>query len=267
MISTKEQAAETCIQLSVVAAKLIYQLNHMPPLQSQVNHFYEGVLVRTGVHLKDAATILRTNRDEHISTAFVIFRVLLDDLLRSSYVYASTNRQLAIDALTSKAQSDFYNTWKVAGQLNAELQLGDAMTEAIADAERDKFLNDAASASYITLDRSGNNTFKKGVQTSEMVRTIKTCPRVAKYSRGYVLYKHMSHYVHYSMLPHELDRAQLSRALEIQFIDEVMFLAYHMIKVAQEVLAETNTQMTWPTGPADASFGSESYSVHPAPTP
>jgi len=224
-------------------------------------HFYKGVVVRTGVHLKDAAIILRTNRDQHISSAFVIFRVLLDDLLRACYVYASANRQNSVDELTSKAYKDWFNTWKEAGRLNAELQLGDAMTESLAKGELDKFLSDPANASYITLDASNKKVFKKEVKTPAMVSTIKTCPRVAKYSRGYVLFKQMSHYVHFSMLPYHLDRAHPSRDLEIQFIDEVMFLAYHLLKVSQEVLSEPNPQLTWPTGPADATFDRLNYIV------
>lgn len=189
MITTREQAAETCAELSEVAARLIEQMNTLNPQQTTVAHFYKGIVVRTGVHLKDAATILRTNRDQHISSAFVVFRVLLDDLLRSCYVYASSDRQRAVDDLTAKAYKDWFKTWKEAARLNQVLQLGDAMTDAIVDTERDKFMNGPDSDPYVSVDVQGIRALRNGVRADEMVRVIEKCPSVAVYARGYVLFK------------------------------------------------------------------------------
>lgn len=77
----------------------------------------------------------------------------------------------------------------------------------------------------------------------------------------------MSHYVHFSMLPYRMDRAAASRTIEIQFIDEVMFLAYHLLKIATEVLAEANAQLAWPIGPADENFDRPTYLVQTATNP
>ena len=261
MITTREQAAEACTQLSLIAAKMIAHLNNLQPQQSEVAHFFKGVVVRTGVHLKDSAVILQTNHDQHISSAFVIFRVLLDDVLRACYVYASPDRQRAVDDLTAKAYKDWFKTWKEAARLNQKLQLGDALTDALVDAERDKFMKSQDSDPYVSVDAQNARQLRNGVRADEMIRAMEQCPRVATYARAYVLFKLMSHYVHFSMLPYQMDRAKHSRALEIQFVDEVMFLAYHLLKVATEVLAETNAQLTWPTSPADTRFDRPTYLV------
>lgn len=259
MITTRIEGADACDELSKLAAKLIAQFNDLPKHQSAIMHFFKGVVVRTGVHLKDAAVVLRTNREKHLSSAFVLFQVLLDDLLRSCYVYASTDRQEAVNVLTAKAYNDWYKTWKEAGLLNQSLQLGDAMTEALAEGERDKFLSDNANDAYVLTNDQGQRAFKKGMPTDQMVRTIEKCPRVAAYSRGYVLFKLMSHYVHFSMLPYKLDRASDSRALEIRFIDEIMFLTYHLLRVSHEVMATENSQLTRPENPADTIFNRKNY--------
>lgn len=265
MNTTREQAAEACTQLAGVAALLIDQLNGLPSQQSVVNHFYKGVIVRSGVHLKDAALLLSSNRDEHISSALIIFRVLLDDLLRSCYVYASSNRQSAIESLTAKAYSDWYNTWRDSAKLNTELHLGDALTEELANSMKDRFLNDPESACYLVQDRSGNLTFKNAPKTYEMLSVIKACPRVAQYARGYILFRQMSHYVHFSMLPYRLDRSINLRSIELGFIDEIMFLTYHMLKVAMAVLTESNAKLTWPTNPVDISLDRPTYLVRTGP--
>jgi hypothetical protein len=260
MISTREQAAEACTQLSAVAARLIDQLNALSPQQAEVTHFYKGVVVRTGVHLKDAALVLGTNRDPHISTAFSIFRIVLDDLLRSCYVYASPDRQEALDDLTARARKDFYGTWREAARLNRMLNLGGDMTDEVIDAELEKFITSDEGARYVTKNKKGETVLRDVVNARKMVGTIETHPKVAHYARGYVLFKQMSQYIHYSMLTYEMDRSP-ARAKEIPFIDEVIFLAYHLLKLAQEVISEPNPQLTWPAGPMDVSFDRPKYLV------
>ncbi|MGV9012372.1 MAG: hypothetical protein ACOH13_07245 [Flavobacteriales bacterium] len=259
MVKTRIEGADTCDDLSGLAAKLIDQFNGLPMQQTEVAHFFKGIVVRTGVHLKDAALLLHTNHDQHLFSAFVLFRILLDDLLRSCYVFASTDRQEAVNTLTAKAYNDWYKTWREAGRLNQSLQLGDAMTEALTERERDKFLSDAANDAYVLTNGQGKRAFKKGVPTDQMVRIIEKCPRVAAYSRGYVLFKQMSHYVHFSMLPYKLDRESDLRALEIRFIDEIMFLTYQLLRVSHEVIATENSQLTWPESPVDTSFNRKNY--------
>lgn len=46
--------------------------------------------------------ILQSSIDQQVSSAFVIFRALLDDLLRYCYVHASSDRQGAINDLTAR---------------------------------------------------------------------------------------------------------------------------------------------------------------------
>lgn len=260
MIVTREQGAEACTQLSLIAAKLIYQLNGMPPQQSQVNHFYKGVVVRTGIHLKDAAHILCSNHDEHISSAFSIFRIVLDDLLRACYVYSCSDRKRALDDITAKAFSDYFKTWKEAARLNRTLNLGGDMTDVVVNEEREKFIASAAGSRYTTTNKKGELVLREVINSRVLVRAIEENPRVAHYSRGYVLFKQMSHYIHYSMLTYQMDRSE-SRQKEIGFIDEVIFLVYHLLRVSHEVLAETHADLEWPSGPADTSLDRVSYIV------
>lgn len=265
MITTREQAAETCIQLSGVAARLVDQLNGLQSQQSEVNHFYKGVIVRTGLHLKDAAQILVSNHNQHLTSAFSIFRIVLDDLLRSCYLVASSDRQKALDDITAKAHRDFYSTWKESARLNRELRLGGDMTDEVVDAKLAEFMSSEQGKRYVTHTKQGMHVLRDVINTREMVSIIERSPRVASYARGYVLFKQMSQYVHYSMRTYEMDRSP-SRELEIGFIDEVLFLTYHLLKVATEVLAEANPQLTWPVSPIDGSFDRPTYLVKVAPT-
>lgn len=97
LITNRQGAADAFDQLSTVAAKLIERFNSLRPPRPEVEHFLKGVVVRTGLHLKDSALLLRTNHDQHLSSVFVLCRVIADDVIRSCFVITSCDQKEALD--------------------------------------------------------------------------------------------------------------------------------------------------------------------------
>ena len=127
--------------------------------------------------------------------------------------------------------------------------------------EREKFLHSSQNKAYVVSKPDGSLGFKKSKRTPEMVEVLAANDRVSQYTRAHVLFKHMSHYVHYSMLPYQLDRRPQSRALEISFLDEILFLAYHLLRLIQETMLNWHSSFVWQANQLDGSLNRLKYLV------
>jgi len=142
---TKDETAQLTQDIGNIAADILLQLNEHKIRPTFVEQFYLGLLVRERTILRDASEILKNNPEQQITSAFILFRVLLDDFIRLFSVYAKTDSmEDEIIKIQADAHSHRFKNIKESIEINNTYYNGQhtsLSTQQTFDTEKQKFLS------------------------------------------------------------------------------------------------------------------------------
>jgi hypothetical protein len=218
--------ADRCNELAIAANSILEQL---PKQGDRQYRYFFGILVRYRTILSDIAVLLRKNNTSHFSSIFVLFRILLDDLIRLVSVWASLNPEEQLDQLDADAYKHRLDAMRLRVDYTTEfipdLTFGQSM-QAILDEEKNDFYSHSA-YSHLFVDQA-QKRLKKLPPISEALTRVTAKPNwnLKALSELNVLYKEMSGHVHYSTLVFKEDRDEERRKHEIAHFAVVQIYLY-----------------------------------------
>lgn len=246
--------ADLCDLLAIAAQNLHTQL---PSRGDELYRYYYGTLVRQRTFLGDIASILRIQSIQHLSSAFVLFRVLLDDTIRLVTVWASADpievlHQLDADATNHRVQAMLLRvrySEKYIPDQNFTAKMRSAYETIIhdlkTDSSRANLFKDQAKAKYKYLP-----------SISQALRI--TNPRngwnIDALSELNVLYKELSTHVHYSPIVFNEDRDSERRQKEIAHFETVLVYLYKALWIRFEYFQNRLPATSWENPELDAWF-------------
>ena len=229
---TKDETAKLAENIGNIAEDLLKQLTQEKIRPTYIEEFYLGLLQRTRIILKDAATILTNNHEKQICSAFILFRVLIDDFIRLFSVYASNNMEEDIIKIQADAHSHRFKNIEEDIKINEMFYAGQhefLSTQKSLDDEKQKFLNNPLNDKMFI--EKATFKLKKLPPISHVFNLMNSDVKIKANAHSYIVYKFLSQYVHYSSLTFDLDRDDSTRKLEINQIEEILFYTYKMILI------------------------------------
>jgi hypothetical protein len=239
---TKDEAAKLSEDIGNIAADILEQLKTHKIRPTFVEEFYLGLLVRERVILRDASEILKNNDEKQITSAFILFRVLLDDFIRLFSVYAKTN---SMEDEIIKIQADAYRHRFM--NINENIKINETYFDSknpflanreMYEAEKQKFLNNPEFDKF--FENKAEFLFKKLPFISDVFnKLMKSDVKTVANIHSYCVYKILTQHVHYSNLTFSLDNDINSRKNEIDQIEEILLYAIKMLKMQFDYFQQT----------------------------
>jgi hypothetical protein len=223
---TQEQIAARCNALAVCANSLLQQI---PTVGNRTYQYYYGVLIRYRTVLGDITRILQNNSSTHISSAFILFRVLIDDMIRLITVWASQNPceildQIDADAISHSLKS---KTLRVDYSIRfiPDESFGEQMS-ALLETEKTAFFSDQKNSHL--FENQEQKKFKKLPPISDAFTNLETHPdwNIKALNELFVLYKELSGHIHYAPVVFWEDRDDERRENEIAYFEAVQIYLY-----------------------------------------
>lgn len=258
---TKNETAQLAEDIGNIAANLLLQLNKHKIKPTFVEEFYLGLLTRERIILRDASIILTNNTEKQITSAFILFRVLLDDFIRLFSVYASGNMNEEVVKIQADAHSHRFKNIKESIEINDSFYNGQHQslaTQQKLDNEKQSFLNNPAYDIFFA-DKV-NFKFKKLPAIANVFDLMKNNVKTTANVHSYVVYKFLTQYVHYSNLTYYLDNSIDSRKIEIDQIEEILLYAIKMLVMQFDYFQRTYT-LTWNDTKVSAFFNEKTIQV------
>lgn len=228
------ELVEKCRGLSDKCLEIITVLNSHSKNRSDVEHYLKGILVRHGLLLRDAAYIVETNRPEYRSSAFVLFRVILEDVARAHYVLTGNPMEEALNKINGQAYQHEFDQKRLWAQILAA-EVGDggrgaeSFTITDVDQQLNEFKTDPANTKYV--ENGKLKRFDIGQKNDALLYCL--CRLDA---RAYLTYKRLSQFVHFSSLTYSAERNEEDQALDNVYMEFVIMKAEVMIEVLERHL-------------------------------
>ncbi len=228
---TLDETAQMVTDIGDVAEDIVMQLNQHKISPSFVEEFYFGLLVRERTILRDVSEILKNNNERHLTSVFILMRVLLDDFIRLFSVYA---REEKMEEEIVKIVADGYNHRfkNIRQSIYINNTYYDGKHQSMAkqdmyDAEKEKFLTSKTFDRF--FDDKNNFKFKRLTQIADVFELMRSDVKTKSNVHAYVVYKFLTQHVHYSNLTFYLDNDPKSRSVEIDQIEEILLYAIKML--------------------------------------
>lgn len=228
-----DDAAQLADNIGFVAEDIIIQLNQCKIKPTFTEEFYLGLLARERILLRDVTGILRNNNERHLTSAFILLRVLLDDFIRLFSVYA---RDEKMEEEIVKIVADAYNHRfkNISNSVHINNTYYEGKHESMAkqemlEEEKLKFINDPYYDRFFA-DKA-NFKFKRLTPISEVFELMRQDVKTKANVNAYVVYKFLTQHVHYSNLTYYLDNKPESREVEIDQIEEILLYAIKMLVI------------------------------------
>ena len=222
----QEDISARCDQLARASDSLLKQL---PTQGDRLDRYYFGILVRYRTVLGDIAAILRQNGSTHLTSAFILFRILLDDMIRLVTIWASTNPAEQLDQIDADAFKHRLEAMKLRAEYTVnhipDADFGRIMTEKLDEVRKDFFSD--PDRSHLFKDQ-GLQKLKTLPTISEALKKTPARPdwNLMRLSELNVLYKELSGQVHYSTIVFDHDRDLDRRSNEIAHFEAVQIYLY-----------------------------------------
>jgi len=226
----KLEASELASNIGDIAADILIQLSQKKIKPSLIEQYFLGVLERERIILRDISEILKRNSENHITSAFVLFRVLLDDFIRFFSVYTSDNKEEEINIIYTDAYKKWFNNFQDMVNINSKLFNGqhpNIISQNELDLEKRNFRSKQENKKYFS--DLLNFKFKKAKNISEVFENIDDKNKIKGNLDSYNIYRLLSNYVHFSQLTYNLTHDKETREIEINQIEHILIFCYKML--------------------------------------
>ena len=228
---TIDEATQMTEDIGNVAEDLLMQLNQYKIHPTYVEEFYLGLLARERIILRDVSGILRNNNERHLTSVFILLRVLLDDFIRLFSVYA---REEEMEEEIVKISADAYDhrfkniNYSVGINNTYYGGLHQSMAQQkMYDDEKQKILDNSYFDKFF-VDKP-NFKFKRLTTIADVFKLMSSDVKTKSNVNANIVYKFLTQHVHYSNLTFYLDNDHKSRKVEIDQIEEILLYAIKML--------------------------------------
>jgi hypothetical protein len=183
-----------------------------------------GALSRQGLILEDISKLLAANSPHNMTSVFILFRCLLDDYLTILYLSDSQFSEESFIRHTAQAHSKGLSMLTESRKINERFFGGlnpDLASAATEQEDRDEFRNDPANSIYYT--NATKMAMKSFCTTSSIVGSLTVNAENTTAAHSFVVWKMLSHYVHYSHLTYDIIKAEGVREIEVNQLQEILY--------------------------------------------
>lgn len=242
-LESEEDIANRCDALARCANGLIKQL---PSKGDRTYQYFYGILVRYRTILGDIGAILRARHVTHATSAFILFRILLDDLIRLITVWASPEPSEILDRIDADA---LYHHFKAKSlrieyekEFNPSSEIGMRGAEMLAsqrdefrlNPERKNLFRDAECTKFKKLDPISESFTKTETRQEWDIRVLREL---------YITYKELSGHVHYSTITFWEDREVERREIEIARFGKIQIFLYKELLIHNWFFLQSNNKI------------------------
>lgn len=222
-------------RLAVLSAELQEQVEGRTI--SVREHYFGGVIRRTHTLLTDCEIILRSHNAFTISSAFILYRCLLDDYLTMAYLQTRNFSDEDVIALSAEAYEQKFRKLKVAAEINKtyfDNEHPELNTLERHQASVDSFASYAESQVY--FQDAGTQKFKVPEKPLRHILDIEKSPVAKDHAKAFVMRELLSEYVNYSAVTEQLENHLLSREAEIDQLRNVLIHVYQTLLLCSQAL-------------------------------
>jgi hypothetical protein len=218
-----------------IAENLVQQL-----VQTQADYkskYVHGVLNRQILLLENVTATLRTNQPHAITSTFILLRCLLDDFITVLYLKHKGFHEGDIVNHTANAFHERFKTIAASKQINNKFfeGAGDGLVDDEREAtERAEFLGNPENDRY--FKNKAKFEFKDFPSVTAMTRLLPQTDLGLANAHAFVVWRHLSHYVHFSLFTYQLQSDEAIREIELKQLKEVLSYCYKSLVICHEAL-------------------------------
>lgn len=234
---TKEHIADWSIRLARIAMDIGHQLNNSKV--SGFSKYFLGLTSRQAIILQDIHFILTDNPESQLTSAFILFRCLLDDFITVLYFETGKFNGEELICHTAEAERQKFKMYNESKEINEKYF--DSKNEFLADqsyinAKVSDFISN--SDNDILFENKEQMKFKRAPSVADMIKEIPTRNfALAKPNvHAFVIWKLLSNYVHYSLFNYQLETSKESRIIEIQQSQEILSYCFKCLSIISDQL-------------------------------
>ena len=234
---TKEQIADWSIRLGRIAMDTGQQLN-----KSKVSGFSKyllGLTSRQAIILQDIHFILKDNPESQLTSAFILFRCLLEDFITVLYFKTGKFNEEELVCHTAEAERQKFKMYSESKEINENFFEG--KNEFLANQEyidsKIKVFNDNSDNDILLLNKA-QFKFKRAPSVTEMISKIpeRDIVLAKPNTHAFVIWKLLSTYVHYSLFNYQLETSPESRKIEINQCQEILSYCFKCLSIISDQL-------------------------------
>jgi hypothetical protein len=194
-----DKASDWAIRIGSIADDLCRQMSGRPiEFREQ---FLMGALSRQAMILQDISRLIKSNSERNMTSAFILFRCLLDDYLTILYLADANFDNERFIQHTAYSHSKRMSMTTESRKINERFFNGgnpDLATPAMEQQEKEDFKNEPGNGIYY---RDEERTNMKGfITTSSIVSSLTVNQENMTAAHSFAVWKLLSNYVHYSHL-------------------------------------------------------------------
>jgi len=251
----KDEVAQLSEEIGKMAEDILLQLQSLQLKPNFVEKFYYALLIRERTILQDISGVLRNNNLKNITSAFILFRVLLDDFIRLFSIYTSSNMEEEIIKLQANSWKHLFITIEESVKINNEFYSGQnpsLFTKEKQDMYMKVIIDDPWYDKY--FKNKAELTFKQGPTIAKVFEGLHSKGiRVNSNIHAHVIYKELSEYVHFSNFINP-DHSPI-RNFEISQASEILLYCYKMVCIQYDFFRKTYN-LNWSGKSIPELFGS-----------
>lgn len=256
------ETGELAGKISSGATALLEQLEANVQVDSEVTKFFLGTLVRLKVITRDAGELLATREPHHLDSAFILFRALLDDVIRVFAVYGAKRREELVICMNAEALSQIHSSFVSSVEINKVVYSGRAkgllsetqLAEWVQELKRDE--------RYASLFTNREELkFRRMPKNKELLKDIEDDGYRETVQHANALYLRLSQHVHYSPFNFFAGRDAGHHQTLIGQLEECLIYSYKSLRMHFEYFKWT-VDLTWPAT-ADEWFASVTANKKP----
>lgn len=231
----KEHIADLTSRTYAIAENILVQLNGTKPNFKE--SFFYGILARQVLLLENITKTLLSNPDNKLTATFILFRCLLDDFITVLYLQSRNFDETDLIKHSAHAYHERFKTIASARGINDKYFSG--KQSGLVDGEyeknfRQKFLDNPENDKYFKNKKKFE--FKNFPSITSIVQQLPKTELGKANAAAFILWRHFSHYVHYTMLTFELEITKETREIEIKQLKEALSYCYKTILMSSDIL-------------------------------
>ena len=234
---TKEHIVDWSIRLGRIAMDIGHQLHG-----SKVSGFSKyllGLTSRQATILQDIHFILRDNPESQLTSAFILFRCLLDDFITVLFFKAGNFNEEELICHTAEAERQKFKMYDESKYINEryfERRNENLANQEYIDSKKVELTSNPDN-DILFADKE-QFRFKRALTVADMIAEIPERNSVlAKPNvHAFVIWKLLSNYVHYSLFNYHLETSSESRKIEISQCQEILSYCFKCLSIISDQL-------------------------------
>lgn len=234
---TKDHIADWSIRLGRISMDIGHQLHGANV--SGFSKYLLGLTSRQAIILQDIHFILRDNPETQLTSAFILFRCLLDDFITVLYFKSGNFNEEELICHTAEAEFQkfkMYHESKAINEAHFEGKNEHLANQEYIDSKIKEFKG--SSENDMLFASKDQFKFKRAPTVAQMVAEIPERNSVlAKPNvHAFVIWKLLSNYVHYSLFNYQLETSSESRKIEIHQCQEILSYCFKCLSIISDQL-------------------------------